>query len=350
MNRYRLRFVAVVAPALLGACAMASIAPSSSAMATKVAVAQKTKLPMKTIGIMGPVDAAETIKLGTDATDMAAKALGWKTIRVDPAGDPAKMASGMNSLVNSKVDAIVLTVIEPATIQAGLRAAAKAKIPVINTLALTHGSPFFAATYWAAPAAENKLLTDHMTKSLPQGSKVGMIQLPQFFNALIAQNLFIKSAKQHGWQVVARHDADLANLVPDVKKAVSDMIRANPDIDAIVGVGDFVPPGAVPAIRQSGKQVKVYSVHGVPSSMQFVKEGIAELEFSDAQKGGFIAIDQLARHFTTGATIAKTTPKKFAFKMQIMTKAEANRGFPYPTSKVLAQFKARWNKIYIKAG
>ena len=95
---------------------------------------------MKTIGILGPVDAAEVIKLGTDATATAAKALGWKVINLDPGGDLAKTAADMNSLVTSHVDAIVLTIIEPATIQAGLRAAAKAHIPVINTMSQTHSS------------------------------------------------------------------------------------------------------------------------------------------------------------------------------------------------------------------
>ena len=40
--------------------------------------AQKAPLPKKTIGVMGPVNAAEIIKLGTDATVAAAKALGWR--------------------------------------------------------------------------------------------------------------------------------------------------------------------------------------------------------------------------------------------------------------------------------
>ena len=76
--------VAVVGAAFGGASTAAPAAP---------AAAQKTELPMKTIGVMGPVDAAEIIKLSTDATIAAARSLGWKTVRVDPGGDPAKMAS-----------------------------------------------------------------------------------------------------------------------------------------------------------------------------------------------------------------------------------------------------------------
>ena len=124
--------------------AIVAIATTASGGSARVGAPQKKKLPMKTIGIMGPVDAAEVIKLGTDATATAAKALGWKVINLDPGGDLAKTAADMNSLVNSHVDAIVLTIIEPATVQAGLRAAAKAHIPVINTMSQTHASPLEA--------------------------------------------------------------------------------------------------------------------------------------------------------------------------------------------------------------
>jgi ABC-type sugar transport system substrate-binding protein len=310
----------------------------------------KVKLPMKTIGVMGPVDAAEVIHLGTSASDLAAHTLGWKTIHLDPNGDPAKMGANMTSLVNSHVDAIVLTVIEPATIQAGLRAAAKAHIPVIETLAAVHASPLVAATYWTPAVAENQLLIADMKRSVPRGSEVAAIYLPQFYNALVAQQLFVKSAKQQGWKIVATHSADLTNLVPDVKKAIGDIIRAHPQVKAIWGCCDFSIAGAVPAIQQSGAHVKLYSLHGVPSSIQFVKTGLADAEISDYQKSSFIAMDALAAHFAIGAAIPKTTPKKFAFKMTMVTKANAGNGYPYPTSAILAQFKARWSKLYIKAG
>src|SRR6266498_2194119 len=108
--------------------------------AHSTAAVKRIKLPKETIGVMGPVDAAEVIKLVNDATVQAAKTLGWKTIRVDPGGDPAKMASGMTSLVNAHVNAIVLTTMEPSTIASGLRAAARAKIPVIDTHTRTQSS------------------------------------------------------------------------------------------------------------------------------------------------------------------------------------------------------------------
>lgn len=268
-------------------------------------------------------------------------------MRVDPQGDPAKMASGMTSLVNAGVDAIVLTTIEPATIASGLRAASRADIPVIDTHTLTQSSRFFAGEYFLPPRAEFDLLLSRMRRDLPRGSEIGAVNLPQFLNAKLAGDYIKQAARRQGWKIVASHDANLQSLVPDTQRAVGDMLRANPGIDAIFGCCDFVPAGAVPAIRAGGKQIKVYALHGVPSAISLARSGLAVLEVADYQRGGIVAIDVLARHFATGAKIPKRMPGRY--QMTIVDRANAGKGFPYPTSKVLAPFKARWARLYTKA-
>src|SRR5687768_12949354 len=108
--------LALVSVLALPACGGDDDDDGDEAAQTQTEAGEKVALEKKTIGIMGPVDAAEIIKLANDATERAAEALGWEVVRVDPGGDPAKMASGMTSLVNRNVDAIVLTTMEPATI------------------------------------------------------------------------------------------------------------------------------------------------------------------------------------------------------------------------------------------
>jgi ribose transport system substrate-binding protein len=314
------------------------------------AAPQKTKLPTKTIGIMGPVDSAEIIKLGDDATEAAAKALGWKVIRVDPGGDPAKMAAGMTSLVNSHVDAIVLQTIEPGQVAAGLRAAKARGIPVIDTGTVNAPSPLITARYYVSPPIEFNLLHARMKKDLASGSELGAIFLPQFLNAKLADDMLVAAAPKAGWKLVATHDADLTNLVGDTTKAVTDMLNAHPDIKAIWGCCDFAATGAVPSIHSAGKTVPVYALHGVPSTIELAKAGGVIVEVGDYQKGGIIAVDQLARFWTAHVPIAKTTPKQYAFKYVIVDKTNAAKGYPFPTSKVIAPFLAKWKRLYVKAG
>jgi ribose transport system substrate-binding protein len=346
-QRARLLSVALMAVVLALAGTVGAWAAKGGASSRSTAAAgAKVKLPKKTIGVMGPVNAAEIIKLGTDATVAAAKALGWKTIQVDPGGDPAKMAAGMTSLVNAHVDAIVLTTIEPGVIASGLRAAKRAGIPVIDTHTLTHSSPLFAGQYFLSPPKEFRLLLARMKKNIPAGSEIGTIDLPQFLNAKIASDLMVAAAKANNWKIVASHDTDVANSVPDVQKAVGDMIRAHPNLKVIWSCCDFGPTGAIPAIRASGKDIKVYSLHGIPSSIPQARTGLAILEVAEYQKGSIIAIDQLARHFATGARIAKTTPTRYAYKMTIVDRAKAAKGYPYPTRPMLAAFVKKWKTLY----
>ena len=257
------------------------------------------------------------------------------------------MASGMNSLVDAKVDAIVLWIIEPATIQAGLRAAKRAGIPVISTGSATHPSPLIAGILLAL-APGRKRGTDRESEAKPpSGSEIGSIQLPQFYNAQIAERLFTKSAKTQGWKIVARHDSDLSNLVPDVKKSVETWSVPTPESTRL-GLCDFAVAGAIPAIQQAGKKVTLYSMHGVPSSIQFVKGRNAFVQVSNYQLASFAAIDVLAKWFTQKTPIPKATPKAFAYKVTLIDKS--TKVYPYPTSQLLAQFKARWARMYTKAG
>jgi ABC-type sugar transport system substrate-binding protein len=313
---------------------------------TQTEAGEKVALEKKTIGIMGPVDAAEIIKLANDATEQAAEALGWEVVRVDPGGDPAKMASGMTSLVNRGVDAIVLTTMEPSTIASGLRAAEDKGIPVIDTHTLTQSAEQFDGEYFLPPDEEFQLLLDRMKEDLPEGSEIGVINLPQFLNAKIAGDNIKKAAPDAGWKIVASHDADLANLVPDTQRAVGDMLRANPGIDAIFGCCDFVPPGGVPAIRQAGRDIKLYALHGIPSVMPQVRSGFAVVEVADYQLGGVVAIDVLADHFANGTEIPKEMPADFDWEMTIVDDSNVGDGYPYPTEEVLAPFLERWEERY----
>ena len=356
-RRLALLLVALLAVFVLASCggddddAADEAAPTQTETTTETAEeTEKVALEKKTIGVMGPVDAAEIIKLANDAIEQAAQALGWEVVRVDPGGDPAKMASGMTSLVNQGVDAIVLTTMEPATIASGLRAAEQKGIPVIDTHTLAQSAPEFDGEYFLPPDTEFQVLFDRMKEDVPDGSQIGVINLPQFLNAKLAGDSIKKAAPDAGWEIVASHDADLANLVPDVQRAVGDMLRANPEIDAIFGCCDFVPAGAVPAIRQSGKDIKVYALHGIPSVIPQVESGIAVVEVADYQKGGIVAIDVLAKHFASGDAIPKELPSEFDWEMTIVDESNVGDGYPYPTETVLAPFLERWKEMYDIAG
>ena len=102
-----------------------------------------------------------------------------------------------------------------------------------------------------------------------------------------------------------------------------------------------------PAIRSSGKEIKIFALHGIPSVIPQLESGLVVVEVAEYQNGSLIAIDELAAFFANGNPIAKRTPKQFAYKQTIVDRTNAGNGYPYPTAPMLAQFKKRWAKLYI---
>src|SRR4051794_26067839 len=83
-----------------------STVASTSSNATVANSGSKVDLPVKTIGHLNVTRADPAAAAFEKSTEDAVKALGWKFVGVDAAGDPTKMAQGMQELVNQHVDAI----------------------------------------------------------------------------------------------------------------------------------------------------------------------------------------------------------------------------------------------------
>ena len=85
----------------------------------------------KTIVTIPCSAAAQGCKFAVDQFAEAAEAIGWKTVMIDPAGDPAKMADAVNRAVSMKADGIFTVAIDSSTIQAPLTAAKEAGVEAI---------------------------------------------------------------------------------------------------------------------------------------------------------------------------------------------------------------------------
>ena len=104
--------------ALAAATILAAAGLSSAALAAKVAV-------------ITPYMAQPGTQAYVEGFQAAAKDKGWDVNVIDTAGDVGAVISRIQDMVTQKVDAIVINV-DPAQIQAGLKAAADAKIPVFG--------------------------------------------------------------------------------------------------------------------------------------------------------------------------------------------------------------------------
>ena len=169
---------------LMPALAVAGLAMAILAASAGGASRSAAKAPPKiTVGFLQILGASPSAQRNENQFKRAAKVLGWKVNVVDAQGDPAKMASGIQSFVTQKVDAIVTIAVAPAAAQQALTAAKTAGIPAI-TIAGPNPDPnqLYAAQIAPNDSALGALSAQHLCDTLGKGAKI----VAQFFPPLDA--------------------------------------------------------------------------------------------------------------------------------------------------------------------
>ena len=237
--------VGVIAVVVAGLVA-ASVAGASSQGSTK-------QPPTITVGFLQILGASPAATRNEVQFKRAAKVLGWKVNVVDAQGDPAKMASGIQSFVTQKVDAIVTIAVAPAAAQQALTAAKKAGIPAI-TIAGPNPDPnkLYAAQIAPNDSALGAMSAQHLCDTLGKGAKI----VAQFFDpldALVRRDTVAKAVFGNcGVKVVASHQVDFSNAVADATKSTLNMLQAHPEATGVWADQDFEFSAAVNAVKQLG--------------------------------------------------------------------------------------------------
>jgi simple sugar transport system substrate-binding protein len=307
------------------------------------------KLEKKTIGIFASQGPAEIQTRVINATKEGAKALGWDVKVVDGLGDPAKMQAGMQSLVDSNVDAIIGVFLEPPPVEQALRAAADKKIPVLAVGFVGTPSPYVKESFTADEGENSKLLSARMAKDLGAGAEVGELRLPQFYGVGIRNKVFADEAKAKGLKIVGSHDVDLINIFDDSTKAGKDMLNAHPNIKGFFSCCDFGGSALAPAIQAAKSNAVTYSFFAIPSVLPLIREGKVIVVENDNGKEGLMALDQLAANFADGTPIsAKQALTEDPIKREIVDKTNvpATGEEVFPVAKDLERYKAKWQQKY----
>jgi ABC-type sugar transport system substrate-binding protein len=307
------------------------------------------KLEKKTIGIFSSQGPAEIQTRVIDATKAGAKALGWDVKVVDGLGDPAKMQQGMQSLVDSNVDAIIGVFLEPPPVEQALNAAQAKKIPVLAVGFVGTPSDYVTASFTGDEGENAKELSARMVKDLGQGAEVGELRLPQFYGVGIRNKVFAEQAKAGGLKLVGSHDVDLLNIFDDSTKAGKDMLNAHPNIAAFFSCCDFGGSALAPAIQAANSKAVTYSFFAIPSVLPLIRDGKVVVVENDNGKEGLMALDQLAAHFADGAEIsAEKALADDPIKRQIVDKSNvpADGEEIFPVKADIERYTTKWREKY----
>lgn len=235
--------------------------------------AESGKKGEKTIGLAVSTQNNPFFVSLKDGAEKAATANGMKLVTVDAQDDPAKQISGIEDLIQRKVDVILVNPTDSAAIASAIQSANNANIPVITVDRSAEGGK--VVSHVASDNVEGgrmagKYLLDKIGK---QGNIVELEGIPGSSAARERGKGFHEVIdKEAGVKVVAKQPADF-----DRAKGLSVMeniLQGNKNIKAVFAHNDEMALGAVQAIQAAGlKDVVVVGFDATADAVKAVNEG-----------------------------------------------------------------------------
>lgn len=346
-----LLFASISIVVLLVAVSRASTSSASSTTATRSTRVQAV-LPKKTIGVLSIAQADAAAAYETAEVVAAAKRLGWKTVVVDAAGDPTKMAQGMLTLANQNVDAILSLAIEPAITRQGLLAAKAKRIPVIDFGGLVTRSPLFAAQVAPSDFTLTSILDYYLIERMRGRGKL-FVETSNLISAFTNRFKLLKlelAAMGPGIRIVGNHELNFADLFADTQKSVASALQQHRDLDAIWLVAAPQPGPAAQAIKAAGKKGKVIVVgfFATPQNVALLRSGdVTAIADFNVEQNSWSAVDQLVQYFGTKRPISEVynfdVPQQYALITKANLRARGQYVYPFNYKRYLI---AKWKRQF----
>ncbi|QNP72593.1 substrate-binding domain-containing protein [Streptomyces roseirectus] len=245
-----------------------------------------------------------------------AKKLGVDLTVTDAQNDANQQANQLQNFTSSNLGAIIVNPVDSDAAGNSVKAADKAKIPVI---AVDRGVN--KADVEALVASDNVAGGEQAAKSIAEklgGSGKIVILQGQAGTSAARERAegFAKGLKAYpGIQVVAQQPADFDRTKGlDV---MSNLLQAHPDVQGVIAANDEMALGAIKALgSKAGKSVQVVGFDGTPDGLKAVEQGT--LYASVAQQPsqlGRIAVDNALR-----AIEGKSVEETIKVPVKVVTK------------------------------
>jgi ribose transport system substrate-binding protein len=192
-----------------------------------------------------------------------AQKTGVKTVVLDALGDPLKQNQQMDSLIQQKVDVIILWPANAQTVLPKIKKAKDAGIPVIitNSPVDATGVPFITAYTGADNRAEGKMAAEMLVEALNgKGKVVEVTGLPGYQTTIDRSEGFHEEMAKHpGMEIIDVQPGDW--VASKAQKVTEDMATKHPQIDGLYAATDDMAVGAINALKDAGRidKVKVVS-------------------------------------------------------------------------------------------
>lgn len=213
---------------------------------------------------------SDFFKTVADSITEQAKKDGAKTVIVDAQQDSTKQIQIIEDFIAQGVDAVFLNPVDKDAITPALQKLKEANIPVINfdsSVAQLDLVDSYVAT-------DNKqagvLCAEALISDFPNGGDIAVLNYPANSACNDREQGFLETIKGKNFNIVTTLDAE--GTVEKGQSITSDILQANPNLDAIFSINDQSGMGAFAAITTAGADVKVYGVDGAPEAKEVISK------------------------------------------------------------------------------
>jgi ribose transport system substrate-binding protein len=246
----------------------------------------------ETVAVITPYLAQPGTQMYLEGFKAKAAAAGWTVNVVDTAGDVAAVIARMEDAVTQKVDAIVINV-DPAQVQAGLQAAADAKIPVVG---MDSGAdPLLVTNITSNGYAMAAETSAYVANRIGGKGNVVMFVFDAFppvqIRGVVASAVF---GNYPDIKILDKVTPDVQDGgIADSRAKMEAILAANPtpgSISAVWAAWDQPALGALQAIEAAGRQKEGIVIVGMdanPQARDAIKAG-GNFEASESQDFGAI--------------------------------------------------------------
>lgn len=263
----------------------------------------------KTVAILTPYLSSTTTKQMADILETNIKAKGWSSTTVDTKNDFAALASRMEDLVTSQVDAIVIISADPSQIADQILLADQAGIPVFGC-----DSGFIEGITVNATSDNyqmSELITNFLFENMNNAGNLvvlthrphpGIFKRNEKLDELLAQYPNIK--------LVTEQHVDVPNPIENARTVMENILLGNAADGAITAVWcawDEAAIGAVQAINDAGRSgIIVTGIDGNAQAKEYIDQGSALIGTIEQNFAGMaeIVVAELEQYFN-GVTLTR---------------------------------------------
>ena len=256
----------------------------------------------KKIAILTPYLSSVTTNQMVEDLKAQAANKSWETNVIDTKSDFGQLASRMEDVIATKVDAIVLVSADPNQVKTQIGEAAQKGIPVFGC-----DSGYIEGMTTNATSdnvAMSKTITDYLFKQLGNKGNIivlthrphpGVLKRTQELDSLLKENTGIK--------VLTERQVEVPGPIENARKDMESLLLANSAEDSISAVWagwDEAAIGAAQAIEAAGrKNILVVGIDGTSQAKDMIKKGSPLVATVEQNFSGMadIVIKQMDRVF-----------------------------------------------------